>query len=376
MHGRHSNRCAGRIAIGVRSLWGMLSRAVGLVFLAACAAEPAPRVAHPLPQIAPPPIATAPVVRAPPPDAGPPAPIAFGPGAWTNIHFVDVTDAFGPHTSLVSDLGHVATGMRLVLTARGPTTDVLAAAKVRVHVAASAPVAIARDPIQGIGNWRGGPRTVWSTTFTIPWSGAPLDEAFVEVDVGADRYWLEVPYGFAAGPATTAASTDPRTTPKRAPAMASLGAHDRWVPFRDVAYDLGVIQNGWRLFARLSNPFDAHAELELYRDDIKIGQSAFLWKLGDPVTSAAIFEAAGATLASMPMQLRLHEDGMRRSDDFHFDRSGPCTRAVGTFRATVGETTVVVAIPSSLYGYTHGTADPYDTHRVVGADGVLGAGLF
>ena len=358
----------------------MQSSAVGIVLfgalLVACAGEPAAPVVHSLPPQPPPPVAAAVVPRAPPPDAGAPAPIALGLDAWTNIRFVDVNDAFGPHTSLASDLGHAQNGLHLVLTARGPTTDVLAKAKVRVHVAASPPVAVARDPIQGIGNWRGGPRRAWIATFTIPWQGAPLDEAFVEVDAGADRYWLEVPYGFVAGPATTATSTDPRTTPKRAPAMATLGARDRWVPFRDVAYDLGAIQNGWRLFARLSNPFDAHAELELYRDDIQIGKSMFLWKLGEPVTSATILEAGGATLASMPMQLRLHDDGLRRSDDFHFDRSGPCTRAVGTFRATIGDTTVLVAIPSSLYGYTHGTADPYDTHRVVGAEGVLGPGIF
>jgi hypothetical protein len=324
-----------------------------------------------------PPTATAPVARlTPPANAVAPSPITLGPGAWTNIHFVDVTDAFGTHTSLTSDLGHAQNGMRLAITARGPTTDVLATATVRVHVAAAAPVAVARDPIQGFGNIRGGPRRVWTATFTIPWKGAALDEAFVEVDIGGDRYWLEVPYGFVAGPATAATSTDPRTTPKRAPAMASLGARDRWVPFRDVAYDVGPIQNGWRLLARLSNPFDAHAELELYRDDTQIGKSAFLWKLDEPITSAVILEAGGAALASMPMELRLHEDGMRRSDDFHFDRSGPCTRAVGTFRATVGGTTVDVAIPSSLYGYTHGTADPYDAHRVVGAEGVLGTGLF
>jgi hypothetical protein len=307
-----------------------------------------------------------------------PSTISLGLDAWKDIRFVDVPDAFGAHTVLRSELLHQPAGLRLVLIAQGPTTDVLHGVTARVHVATAAPVTAPPDAISGVigGGMQRGPRRMWTASFTIPWQGAPLDEAFVEVDIGAAHYWLEVPYGFIAGPSATAHASDPRTTPKRGPAMAKLGPHDAWVPFRDVTYDLGVIQNGWRLSARLANPFDAHAELELYRDDTVIGQSAFLWDVREPRTNVSIAEASGATLEALPMQVRLHEDGMRRSDDFHFNRSGPCQRGIGMFRATVGEVTVTVPIPSSLYGYTHGTADPYDAHRVANAEQVLGEGLF
>lgn len=357
----------------------IVGAAVAVFAVAACSTTRAP-VCPPadFPTPTPTPTVTASVPKVSATPSRPSPPTVLGLDAWRAIRFVDVVDAFGARTSFTATLRREATGMQLALTARGPGSDPLARVTVRVYVADAAPTTVKRAPFLGVANGPSGraPTRLWTAFFTVPWQGAPLDEAFVEADLGTERYWLEVPYGFVAGPRLTARATDPRTTPKRPPAMARLGPHDHWVPFRDVGYDLGVIQNGWRLSARLANPFDAHAELELYRDDGAIGQSAFLWGLHEPRTSAEILEANGRTLQSLPMELRLHEDGMRRSDDFHFDRSGAGTRAVGTFRATVGDHVVLVPIPSSLYAYTHGTADPYDPHRVVTAAGVLGDALF
>ena len=315
-----------------------------------------------------------------PASASAPASAPASPSSWRAIRFVDVTDPFGPHTVLRSDITSSSSGIRVSLYSHGTTEDVLHDAVIRLHVASAAPTTGTTDPVLDDLRWGrpdDGPRVDFRASAAFPWQGAPLDEAFVEVDLGArGRYWLEVPYGFVAAPVAHEGQSDAREEPVRAPAMASLGERDHWVPFRDVTYDLGVIQNGWRLTARLANPFDAHAELELYRDDSHVGQSMFLWQLDEPRTHVEIVEATGATLHAMPMQVRLHDDGMRRSDDFHFNRGGPGHRAVGTFRATVGERTVEVPIPSSLYGYTHGTADPYDTHRVAGAEQVLGEGMF
>jgi hypothetical protein len=299
--------------------------------------------------------------------------------AWSVIEFVDVTDAFGAHSSLHADLRNVgAPGMQFTLVATGAAEDVLRGAMARLHIASAGPVVLALGAVPVISSRRGAPPSRWTYQAPFAWQGAALDEAYIEVDLGASgRYWLEIPYGFVAGPTVPRGAHDAREVPRRVPAMAQLAARDRWVPWRVVDYDLGAIQNGWRLTARLSNPFDAHAELELYRDDSQVGRSVYLWTLRNPETSVEIVQADGSTLHAMAMEVRLHSDGMRRSDDFHFDRSGGSTqRATGTFRAIVDGRTVQIVIPSSLYGYTHGTADPYDAHRVVDAEHVLGANLF
>ncbi len=158
--------------------------------------------------------------------------------------------------------------------------------------------------------------------------------------------------------------------------MAELGEADHIVPFRHVRYDAGEIQNGWRLEVLASNPFDPHVELVLYRDDGRVGQSAYRWDLHEPRTAVAIVSHAGGRASSLQMMARLHEDGMRRSDHFHVFRRQHGRRGWGTIVATVGEQSYEVRVPSSLYLYTHGTADPYHARRVVDASQVLGGDLF
>ena len=76
------------------------------------------------------------------------------------------------------------------------------------------------------------------------------------------------------------------------------------------------------------------------------------------------------------MLTRLHEDGLRRSDHFKFNRRPGGRRSWGALELRVGEETRTIRVPSSLYLYTHGTADPYDERRTVNAAAVLGRWLF
>lgn len=298
---------------------------------------------------------------------------------WRTIDFVDVVDAFGAHSVLEASLeNRGAQGMRLGLVARGPTVDPLQAARVRLHLPDGTVVPAAADPLAGVTVGREQtPRRNWTGGAMLPWQANRLDEAWIEVDLGAGgRYWLEVPYGFVRNPATAPPANDSRDRPRLARAMATLADRDHLVPFRDVVYEVGAIQTGWRLTVRVSNPFDAHVELELYRDDGGVGQSAFRWDLHDPRTRADIAMHTGGTLTSRATRARLHEDGLRRSDDFSFNRGPGARRGWGTVRATVGSQSYEVRVPSSLYLYTHGTADPYHARRVVGASQVLGDELF
>lgn len=301
------------------------------------------------------------------------APSTAGPDlhGWAELRFVDVPGAFGPGCGLESRIRAEPSGMNVVLVVRGCERDVFEGSTVRLHL----PASVAEESAGGLGLRPGGALPMRSVRFD--WQANTLDEAWVEVDLHADgRYWLEVPYGFVRDPAAPLPTGDARRTARFAPAMSALGPRDHLVPFRHARYEVGEIQNGWRLAVLASNPFDAHVELELYRDDVVIGESAYRWSLFEPRTDLELVGHVGGRVRSLQMESRLHEDGMRRSDHFTVFRRQDGHRGWGTIRATVGERTFDVRVPSSLYLYTHGTADPYHASRVVNAAQVLGGDLF
>ncbi len=66
------------------------------------------------------------------------------------------------------------------------------------------------------------------------------------------------------------------------------------------------------------------------------------------------------------MNLRLHDDGMRRSDSFDFNRN-PGERELrdwGTMIISIDGKESTLAMPSSLFRYVHGIADPYHKSTV------------
>lgn len=190
----------------------------------------------------------------------------------------------------------------------------------------------------------------------FPWSANTLEEAWVEVAIGSERYWLEIPYGFCRNPNDPLPLSIPGGAPKSFSAMKSLTEHDHVIHWRDVHYDLGKIQNGWRLSLIQSNPFDAESEVELYRDDDAVGKSMYLWDLHTPRTALRVVNANGRMINGFCVEIRLHEDGMRRSDTFKINRNGDDSRSWGKIEISVDDKTYQVVVPSSLFKYTHGHA--------------------
>lgn len=308
-------------------------------------------------------------------ELGPPPVADADEHRFARLAYPAIEGAFGPGTRLEFDL--FGTSLRSV--AFGVTEDVLEGLEVRMHLVDGRVVEPGEDPFPNMlgGHAHGGPRTAWIRTAPFEWQGNSLDEAWVSVDLGPrGRYWLEMPYGLIRDPDGPLPDDDTRERPGYAPAMKELGARDRIVPFRHVEYEVGELQRGWQLVARVSNPFDPHVELELYRDDGGVGQSAYRWAMDEPTTSATFITRGGARLPSMRMLTRLHEDGLRRSDHFKFNRRPGGRRSWGALELRVGEETRTIRVPSSLYLYTHGTADPYDERRTVNAAAVLGRWLF
>jgi hypothetical protein len=194
----------------------------------------------------------------------------------------------------------------------------------------------------------------YSYIYSFPWGRNVLEGGWLEVNISGQTYWLEVPYGFTRNP------VDPLPTggqghgkPSLIPAMRTLGTGDRIVHWSCVHYPLGVIQNGWQLDLQLSNPGDARAEVILYREDSEVGKSMFLWDLHSPRTTFAI-QRPGRILESTCMGIRLHEDGMRRSDSFWVNRDAAETRCWGTAIIKVDKATYRCVVPSSLFLYQHG----------------------
>jgi len=189
----------------------------------------------------------------------------------------------------------------------------------------------------------------------FPWGPNGLEECWIEVTMGSERYWLEIPYGFDRNPADPLPPSIRGGPPKMIPAMKTLTEHDHVLRWQSVHYDLGKIQKGWRLLLIQSNPFDAESEVVLYRDDIAIGKSMYLWDLHTPRTTLRLLNADGSVISSLCMDIRLHDDGMRRSDTFHINRNGfDHQRCWGQIEISVDDKSYRVVVPSSLYEHTHG----------------------
>ena len=201
----------------------------------------------------------------------------------------------------------------------------------------------------------------------FPWGDNNFDEAWVELRYPGHVFWLAVPYGFTRNPLQKLCASSTEGRPKLAPAMETLEEDAKIVRWKRVEYDLGAIQNDWRLRLFQSNPFDANCELVLYRDDSKIGKSSYLWDLHSPRTSVKVMRKSEVEIVGHAIGLRLHADGLRRSDDFEFNRN-PTNRELrdwGKVVIKVEEKSYEAVLPSSLFRYCHGQAtwDPRSVLR-------------
>ena len=205
-----------------------------------------------------------------------------------------------------------------------------------------------------------------SFTCTFPWSENEMLEGWLHVSTSGREYWLEIPYGFTRDPKIEKLPTAKTGPPELPAALKPFPEKSHIVNWKHVNYNLGEIQNGWRLSLQHANPFDANSEIILYRDDSAVGKSMFLWDIHEPKTRLSIKHENGFNLTSRIMKLRLHDDGMRRSDSFEFNRNpgNDSLRDWGTMVIEVGEKSWTTAMPSSLFRYVHGRADHYNESSI------------
>ncbi len=206
----------------------------------------------------------------------------------------------------------------------------------------------------------------YSRIYTFPWARNRLDEAWVELRLPSQTFWVEIPYGFARNP------TDPlpppeseRGVPQSAAAMKDLAKSDRLVPWSQVEYQLGEIPSYWKLMANIANPFYAAAEVTLYQDP---DENRHVLKFDQPRTAIALKTANGEISEGVKVASRYANARLGRIDTFRFGGGDEKGREWGTVMVKVDEKSFGFVVPSSLFKHVHGTSrgtnDPYNKQRL------------
>jgi hypothetical protein len=188
----------------------------------------------------------------------------------------------------------------------------------------------------------------------FPWGRNTLEESWIEVSIGTERYWVEIPYGFDRNPADPLPPSIRGGRPKFVPAMKSLTNHDHVMRWETVHYNAGVIQHGWRLSLIQSNSVDAESEVVLYREDVKIG-TATSWLTNSPAIALRVLDASGTVIGSCA-DVHIQDGGMERCNMYDLTRNGDDQRCWGQIEISVDDTRYRVVVPSSLYKFGHGHA--------------------
>ena len=105
---------------------------------------------------------------------------------------------------------------------------------------------------------------------------------------------------------------------------------------------------------RLAKPSDAKAEAILYA----ILEGIHRWKMERPRTAMEIRLPGERVIAASATAIRLHEEGLRRSDHFDFNRFPDEGRDWGRLVIKVDDKSYGCVVPSSLYKFVHGVTDP------------------
>ncbi|HEX7899453.1 MAG TPA: hypothetical protein VF950_16925 [Planctomycetota bacterium] len=195
-----------------------------------------------------------------------------------------------------------------------------------------------------------------------------LEDYWVRIKIAERTVWFLIPYGFGSDPLKPLSAVRGAEGPPRAPE--GRGEKDQVVAWSAVDVDLGWTDAAWKIRSdmpkelkdvwewtrdkrnvdlRMSNPFDGAGRLSLYKEDLNAP-----WTLNNPRTTLAIGIPGKRVLFSTLKSVEKGEDPFRRSDSFNLWRQPSDTRTWGLLRVTVEETAFELAVPGSLFLYTHG----------------------
>jgi hypothetical protein len=192
------------------------------------------------------------------------------------------------------------------------------------------------------------PPSAWTAQTSFPWGKNNLDESWIEVSMGQERYWLEIPYGYDRNPADPLPPAITAKRPPFAPPIKKSTDHDHIVPWDRVCYDVLPVQNGYSISLNLSNPGDGIGEVVLYKE-----MSA--WDLHTPRTSLMAIDNDGSEIHSTCTSIRLDEDLVSgRDDTFSLYRYPSDDRCWGQMEVKVADKSYRIVVPSSMYNFGQG----------------------
>jgi hypothetical protein len=214
------------------------------------------------------------------------------------------------------------------------------------------------DPLDDIVVFAGGSLGVsGDLRRKFPWGENKLREAWIELEFPGMTYWLGIPYGFTRNPAEPLCAAEKAGDPKFAPAMSALKKDAKIVNWQYVEYRLDPPQENWGLTLRQSNPFNAACVVVLYMGSTDPGD------LHTSRTAVRIEQPERPALTGSCWKIEAIEgnrDG-NRHDSFKFNTNGGSgqNRCWGGVVVNVGDKEARAIVPSSLFNYVHGVADPY-----------------
>jgi hypothetical protein len=183
----------------------------------------------------------------------------------------------------------------------------------------------------------------------FPWGINSLQECWIDVSVGAEQYWLELPYGFYRNPSAPLPPSIPGGAPRPISAVKASTPHDHLIHWQNANYNLGQTRNGLQLSLVQSNPVDTKSEIVLTKEN-----ASGSWNLNSPKTTVRIRSADKSVNNGRCVSLHFNDTDTERTETFSFGRSGSTIRSWGQIEITVDDKNYSLVVPSSLYEYGHG----------------------
>lgn len=187
----------------------------------------------------------------------------------------------------------------------------------------------------------------FSVSYEFSWMGHVMEESWIELGVSGQTYWIGLPPGFLLDPAEVLSADGNGGGRLASPVARARGKNETDVNWKRVCYELGRIQNGWHLSLYVSNSGETNAEVVLYRDRAR-------WSADDPKVELQIRTSQGELVPGRHAGTRVHEDRMRRSDDFHVSVPLERGREWGVLGIIVDSKVYEQSVPLGLLSGSHG----------------------
>jgi hypothetical protein len=224
--------------------------------------------------------------------------------------------------------------------------------RVRLHLRDGTVVGPSNRPEGALAGISMAGETSYSRTSVFPWGPNQLDEAWFELTVDDRVYWMEIPYGFTRDPAAPLAPAEPKSgAPALLPAMKKRRSQDRIIAWKKIDFDLGLIQQGWRLHFERVNSEEPRWIVIVYREDGP-------WRMSETSIHPKITEDGDGVLYAKSIETRV-TDPFRFVTEFTIASSTAEGRTWGTLEISVDGNKKYAVIPSSLFKPRHSYVASY-----------------